>query len=108
MIQKQPSQVLFIIAGTLTIVGAVAQLFDFEVAPYVFSVGAGLLIYTQFMIAWGGRTAEKRQQRLGRIGFLSSLLLVIAAYYMFTGSNLWVVAVLIYGLSSFSLTFRGN
>lgn len=108
MTTKQPSQILFIGGGTLTIIGAAAQLFDIPNAPYIFSLGAGLIVYFQFMQAWKTRNAEMRQQRLGRIGFIASSLLALAAYFMFTNSNLWVVVVLIYALSSFSLSFRGE
>ena len=108
MMTKQPLQILFFGGGTLTIIGAVAQLFDISSAPYIFSLGAALLIYFQFINAWKTREVDMRQQRLGRIGFITSLLLALAAYFMFTHSNLWVVAVLIYALSSFSLSFRGE
>lgn len=108
MMTKQTSQILFIAGGTFIIIGAAAQLFDALSAPYIFSVGSAALIYFQFMQAWETRNADMRQQRLGRIGFIASLLLALAAYYMFTQSNLWVVAVLIYALSSFSLSFRGE
>lgn len=108
MMSKQPSQILFIGGGTFTIIGAVAQLFDIPIAPFIFSFGVILVLYFQFMHAWNTREADIRKQRLGRIGFLSSLLLALAAYFMFTNSNLWVIAVLIYALSSFSLSFRGE
>lgn len=108
MTTKQPSKILFIGGGTFTIIGAAAQVFEIPKAPYVFTFGVILLLYFQFLHAWNTRNADMRQQRLGRIGFLSSLLLVLAAYFMFTHSNLWVVAVLIYALSSFSLSFRGE
>jgi hypothetical protein len=39
MKEKQPSQILFITAGTLTILGSFARLFDMKYAPYLFSVG---------------------------------------------------------------------
>jgi len=108
MITKQSSQILFIGGGLFTIIGAVAQLFDIVSAPYIFSLGAALIVLFQFIHAWQYRPSDMRQQRLGRIGFFTSLLLVLAAYFMFTDSNLWVVAVLIYALSSFSLSFRGE
>lgn len=108
MMIKQTSQILFIGGGTFTIIGAVAQLFEISSAPYIFSLGALLLLYYQFLQAWKTRNAEMRQRRLGRIGFIATLLLVLAAYFMFTNSNLWVVAVLIYALSLFSLSFRGE
>lgn len=108
MKQKQPSQILFIIAGTLTILGAFSKLFDLVYAPYFFSIGSALLIFVQGKSAYDIKTSDARLRRLARLGFLTSLLLAIAAYLMFTGSNSWVVLVLMYAASSFFLSFRGN
>jgi len=108
MIQKQLSQILFISGGTFTIIGAVAQLLQFSSAPYIFSFGSAMLIYIQAKNALDSWNFEMREQRLARIGLFTSLLLALAAYFMFTSSNLWVVAVLIYALSSLFLSFRGN
>lgn len=108
MKKKQNSQILFISAGTLTILGAFAKLFDISYAPYIFSAGAALLIFIQGKNALDNKSANTRQRRLAANGFLTSLALALAAYFMFTGSNTWVVLVLIYSLSSFFLTFRGE
>jgi len=108
MIQKQQSQILFIVGGTITIIGAVAQLLEFSVAPYIFSIGAALLIYLQVMHLRDCWKAEIRKKRLAKNGLFASLFLALAAYSMFTFSNMWVVAVLAYALSSFFLSFRGN
>ena len=107
MKEKQQSQILFIIAGTITILGAFARLFDIKYAPYIFSVGAILLIFIQGKNAYETKTEDKSQKRLARLGFLTSLMLGVACYFMFTGSNSWVVMVLIYALSSFYQSFRG-
>lgn len=108
MKEKQPSQILFITSGTIIILGAFAKLFDINYAPYIFSVGAALLIFIQGKNALDKKITDKRQQRLARIGLITSLMLGLAAYLMFTNSNSWVVLVLIYALSSFFQSFRGN
>jgi hypothetical protein len=108
MKEKQSSQILFLTAGTITILGAFAKLFEIIYAPFIFSAGTGVIIFLQAKNAFNQKNAEMRQQRLARIGFLTSLMLGLAAYLMFTNSNSWVVAVLIYALSAFFLTFRGN
>ncbi|MDO9154386.1 MAG: hypothetical protein Q7U47_11925 [Paludibacter sp.] len=105
---KQPSQILFFTGGILTIIASVAQLFDIKSAPWIFSAGAAIMIYLQFMNAFGKKDADVRQQRLARIGFTSSLLLALAAYFMFNSSNVWVVCVLIYALTSFFISFRAE
>jgi hypothetical protein len=110
MKEKRPSQILFISAGTITILGAFARIFNISFAPYVFSIGAAVIIYLQGKIAYESNTGDKRKQRLARLGFLTSLMLGVAAYFMFTGPNsgAWVVMVLMYALSSFYQSFRGN
>jgi uncharacterized membrane protein HdeD (DUF308 family) len=106
MKNKKPSQLIFILAGTFTILGAFAQLFNMVFAPYIFSIGAGLLIFIHGKEAFYGKVDG--QQRLARLGLFTSLMLGIAAYFMFTHSNSWVVFVLIYALSSFYQSFRGT
>jgi len=108
MKEKQHSQIFFITAGTITILGVFARVLDISFAPYVFSVGAALLIFIYGKNAYDKHTADKRQQRLARLGFLTSLTLGLGAYFMFTGSNSWAVMVLIYALASFYQSFRGN
>jgi Ca2+/Na+ antiporter len=102
------NKVLLISGGGLTVFGCFAKLFDLSYAPYIFSVGAAFLIYIQLMYTIDNKNADSRQKRLTRNGLFSSLFLVIAAYFMFKDSNSWVVAVLIYALSTLFISFRGN
>lgn len=107
MIQTNTTKMIFTVGSTLTILGCIIKLFDITYAPYVFSVGAAFLIYLQLKHFADNRKSDIRQKRLSRNGLLSGLLLALAAYLMFTGSNSWVVVVLIYALSSLFLSFRG-
>ena len=108
MTQKKNSQILLLFGGTLTILGAFAHLFNIVYAPYVFSVGSAIIIYLQLMQALQSKGMSLRMQRLIRMGFLSSLLLGLASYFMFAHSNSWVVAVLIYALTTIFYSFRGE
>ena len=105
---NQKSRIIFLCGGVLTIVGALMQMFDHQFAPYVFSVGAAIIIYVQLIQYFDRPADDNRQQRLIRTSLYASLLLALAAYFMFVGSNSWVVAVLIYSLSSLIVTFRGK
>lgn len=105
---KTKSQYFYLIGGVFTLIGSILQLIAFNYAPYVFTLGAAFLIYFQVQNYLVHSTAEMRVMRLARIGLFSSLLLALASYFMFTNSNLWVVTVLIYALSSFALSFRGE
>lgn len=108
MKEKQPSQILFITAGTILILASFAQFLKLKYAPYIFVIGAALLIFIHGKNAFDNVTTDRRQQRLARIGFFTSFTLALAAYFMFTGSNSWIVMVLIYALSSLFQSFRGN
>jgi len=102
------NKIFLIVGGGLTVIGSFAKLFDVKYAPYVFSIGVACLIYIQIMFTIQHRDADVRQKRLARNGLFASLLLGLAAYFMFVGSNSWVVAVLIYALSTLFLSYRGN
>jgi len=106
---KEPLKILYIIAGTFTVSGVFTKLFDLIYAPYLFSVGVGILIFLHGKQAFDQKENDKRKARIARIGFITSLMLGLAAYFMFTSSrNSWVPFVLIYSLSTFFQSFRGN
>lgn len=108
MTQEKTQQIIFVSAGIITILGAIAQIADFQYAPYIFALGALLLIYSHFKNALAANEDNFRMRRLSRIGFISSLLLIIACYLMFVGSNAWVVFLLIYAAVTFFLSFRSE
>ena len=109
MTTNQLSKTLFFGGGVFLLAGTVANFFENEVSMYVFSFGAALIIIYQFMESLKVRKiSDRRVQRLRRLAFLSSTLLAPAAYLMFTYSNLWVVLVLIYAITTLFLSFRGN
>ncbi|MBN2765797.1 MAG: hypothetical protein JXR27_05435 [Paludibacteraceae bacterium] len=98
---------LFAIAAVLTFGGAIATLLDNIYGKYIFSAGALGIVILQAIQALADKLSP-RMQRLHRIGFLASLMLALGAYFMFTGSNSWVVAVLIYALVSLFVSFRSE
>ena len=106
MIQKQHLQNLFIGGGTFIIIGALAKLFDFSFAPYIFSFGSAIIIIIQALNVFDRSIKDKNQQRITRLGLFNSLFMALAAYFMFSSSNSWVVCVLIYSLTTLYLSFR--
>jgi accessory gene regulator protein AgrB len=103
---EQTTKTIYIIGALLTFVGAVCKLFEKEFAPYIFTLGAAILIFLHAKSAYELRDAEIRKKRLSRSALMSGLLLGVAAYSMFTHTNLWVVAILIYSLSTLFVSFR--
>jgi len=108
MKQNQLSQILFLLGAGLTVIGSFTKLFDLNFAPYIFALGVVLLIFLHGQNVFDKSNPDKNQQRLARMVLMNSLFLGIGVYFMFTGSNSWVVMVLIYAISSFYLSFRGN
>ena len=108
MTQKIIQQIIFSFGGIFTLVGAVTQFTHFEYAPYIFAVGAALLIYCHIKNILATSEDNFRTKRLSRIGFISALMLLVACYFMFIGSNAWVVFLLIYAVVTFALSFRSE
>lgn len=99
---------LFAISGILLLAGAVLSILKLEYGAYVFSAGSVGLVCLQAKEAYDKRNEELRNKRLARISLFNNVLLVLAAYSMFTSTNSWVVLLLVYALSSFFLSFRGD
>ena len=104
---KRTYNYIFALSALLTFVGAIAALLDNNYGKYIFSAGALGIIILQAIQALADNLT-RRMQRLHRIGFLASLTLALGAYFMFIGSNSWVVAVLIYALVSLFVSFRSK
>lgn len=103
---KQLPQSGMLIAGVAVVAGSVLKLMDQVAAPWVFSIGALLIVYNQLVFALMNKDAQMVQQRLSRIAFMASLLLAVAGYSMFHNSSLWVPALLIYALITIYVSFR--
>ncbi len=104
---KNKNEVIFFVGGLISIIGAISAVFDFKYAPYVFSAGALILVILQFISFFNENDSKDfRQKRLKKIQLFSSLFLVLACYFLFTHSNSWVIAVLLYGLTQLFLSFR--
>lgn len=100
------TKILIIVGGILLLVGSLAHCFTYIWAPYVFAAGAVLMVVHSFLMDHDLRQKDNRTMRLGRIGFMSTLMLLLAAYCMFVHSTSWVVFLLIYVLISLFVSFR--
>jgi len=98
--------ILFPLGATLLFAASLFKLNDQPYIEYVFAAGALFLIVYHAILAYNLKKEDKTLQRLYRIGFISSLFLAIATYSVFTGSNSWIVMVLIYALTTLYLSFR--
>jgi hypothetical protein len=99
---------LFSTIGLSTVIlGAITHIIDLNVGIYLFTFGALVMMVTQLLVATQKHT-DSSKQRFARISFISSLFLGLASYFMFIDSNSWAVAVLIYALTTFYLSFRNK
>lgn len=99
-------KIIFIIAGTLLVIGSVAHIFDIKAAFGIFVAGAIPIIFLQLLSLYEHKDADFSIRRLHLIAFSSSLFLAVAAYFMFTGSSMWIAGVLLYALISLYVSFR--
>lgn len=106
---NQKNVYILIVGGVLSLVGAIMQLLELNYAPYVFSAGVFFIVSYQFLESLLTRKiTDFRQKRLQGLCFLSSVLLIPAAYFMFKHKNTWVAFVLIYALTTLFLSFRSK
>lgn len=79
---------IFLAGAVLMVVGAVATVFRWVAAPYVFAVGAVAFASMQMLQSYEGRNFTIR--RLRRIMLLSDVLLLVTAMLMFANQgNMW-------------------
>lgn len=107
MLKKYNLNYLFASAAFFAVAGSVLELLKVSAGKYAFSLGALIIIALQLMQALE-KSDDLRKHRIKRMSFTSSLLLGLASYFMFVGSNAWVVAVLIYALTTLFLSFRSE
>jgi hypothetical protein len=98
----------FLVGALLTLTGAILALFEVNYAAYVFSAGVACVVVVRCVTIYTQRSSanDVRVRRFHNLQFITTLVLVCSAYFMFTNNNLWVVALLIYALITLFLSFR--
>lgn len=97
---------LFLAGNALLFAGALAGMLKFQYAYFLFGGGTALLLFLYLKTMSDLRDADVRQRRLSRNGVFAAFILCIGVYFMYTGSNSWVIALLIYALTTLFLTYR--
>lgn len=97
---------LFPTGAIFVLLSAVLKLGNVAYVAYLFALGTLLLICYHGLIAYKNKNADSRNQRLYRMGFIASLFLGAATYFMFADSNSWIVMVLIYAVNTLYLSYR--
>ena len=96
--------IMFFVGYICVVSGAAIQLFELSFAPYIFSLGAALVIIFRFLTV--SPSSDLRIKRLNKMLAISAVLLVVSAYFMFTGSNLWALTLIIATIFDLVISFR--
>ena len=94
----------FAVGAILALAGAALQVAEWYFAPYVFSVGAVIVFACRLIFS--PKSDDFRIKRLGIIQFISSLLLLGGAYFMFTGSNVWALMLFVAAVLDIYIVWR--
>lgn len=95
---------LFIIAALLILISAVLLMEEYAWARFSLTVGIIMYIAHRAIDAYRGN--DFRLKRLNRMHAFNALLLILAVYLVFKGSNTWIVALLIVAVVELYVVFR--
>jgi hypothetical protein len=86
-------RILFIVAGILTLIGAVLHIsgFNWEYTPYIYSVGCAGIAVAYLTSVYKGKNIRIR--RLHAFLVAAGLLLVASSYFMFHNKQEWIICI---------------
>lgn len=87
---KQLIPVLFAIGALMLISGAAVYITRWEYAPYLYTVGAGLVAFAQINTPVSGKSTALKRLRIQQI-FGAIALVLAGALMFFTHGNEWIV-----------------
>ena len=91
---KQLIPALFIVGAVMVLVGAAVYITGWQLAPYIYTVGATLVALAQ--INFPSKSKTSNIKRLHRQQIFGALLLVLTgAFMLFTHGNEWIVSLTI-------------
>ena len=99
------NNILFVLAVLLILIGTILQIIKVELAPYIFSTGAFILFLLRIIFPSLNRD-DFRQKRLHKIQFISSVLLLLSAYFMFVGNNNWALSLFLAAIFDWIVILR--
>lgn len=95
------------VAGALLLIaGSLGYFMEWLPSKFIFGAGALSLIVFQLIEFLSFKQDDFRIKRILRMNLMMSLLLALATYSMFDGTNLWMAALVIYAMVSLFFSFR--
>ena len=89
---KKIRTILFAVSACLVLAGAVLYLTQWQVAPYLFAVGAAGIAVNYLATPVG--ELDFRCRRLHRFNVMAGFLMVVASGFQFNGRKEWVICLL--------------
>lgn len=97
---------MFIVGGVMTLVGALAYITEFrETAPYIYTVGAGMVALAQIATPTESKNVTLRRLRVQQI-FGALALVLTGLFMMYTHGNEWIVCLTIAAVLELYTAFR--
>ena len=90
---KKIRTILFAVSACLVLAGAVLYLTQWQVAPYLFAVGAAGIAVNYLTTPVGD--LDFRSRRLHRFNVMAGFLMVVASGFQFNGRKEWVICLFI-------------
>ena len=90
---KKIRTILFAVSACLVLAGAALYLTQWQVAPYLFAVGAAGIAVNYLTTPVGD--LDFRSRRLHRFNVMAGFLMVVASAFQFNGRKEWVICLLI-------------
>ena len=90
---KKIRTILFAVSACLVLAGAALYLTQWQVAPYLFAVGAAGIAVNYLTTPVG--ELDFRCRRLHRFNVMAGFLMVVASAFQFNGRKEWVICLLI-------------
>lgn len=96
---------LYMVGGMMALAGAAVYITGWEVAPYIYIIGAALFALAQINTPYEG--TNKNIKRLRRQQIVGALLLVVTGAFMFTThNNEWIACLTIAAVIELYTSFR--
>ena len=103
---KQFTQALFAVGAILALVGAVLYMTMWrEIAPYLFTIGAGFVALAQINTPIHGNSKILKRLRIQQI-FGALALVLTGAFMFFTNNNEWIACLTIAAVRELYTAFR--
>ncbi len=97
---------VFALSGALLLLGAMLYVIHWEMAPYLFAVGAAGITVCYMSVPVLGM--DFRQKRLHRFNVLSGILMICASGFMFKERSEWILLLAISAVFQVYTAFVGG